>query len=98
MQITVVRVRRHLVEAPMPFVVRMKQNDVRLNAELLQVEDASLEVLEEFRIEPLCVEVARSAFKGIHRRLVGVPRVALGKNAEPDFVERRCREALERLL
>ena len=37
-QITVVRVRRHPIKAPMPLVVRMKQNDVRLDAELLQIE------------------------------------------------------------
>ena len=46
MQIAVVRVRRHPVKAPMAFVVGMKQNDVRLDAEFLQVGHALFEVLE----------------------------------------------------
>src|ERR1035437_7661926 len=51
MQISVVHVRRHPVKTPMPYVIRVKQNHVRLDAELLQIENATLEVLEKFWVE-----------------------------------------------
>src|SRR5262249_12582538 len=94
MQVSIVRRRGHAVEAPMAFVVRMEQNDVSLNAELLKVSDALFEMLKKFWVEPREVPgVRRIAFEGIEWRLIGVPLVAFGKNAHADFVERRGSES-----
>src|SRR5215469_1584588 len=77
-------------------VIGMKENDVGLNAELLQIEDALLEVLEELWIELREIPgVRRSAFVGIENGLVGIPRIPLGENAHAQFIERSGRESLE---
>ena len=60
-QIRVVRRGGHAVETPVARVVGMKQDQVRLDAELLQVEDAPLEVPEEFRIGSREIPRARRA-------------------------------------
>jgi hypothetical protein len=88
MQVTVIRIRRHPVEAPMPLVVGMEQNDVCLDAEFLQIQDALFQVLKIFRIKPREIPVGqRLAFKRIHNRLVGVPLIMFGKDAKANFIE-----------
>src|ERR1019366_6415352 len=99
MQITVVHSCRHSVKAPVPLVIRMEQNHVRLDAELLQIRDALFKVLKVFWIELREIPVRRRwiAKERIQDGFVRVPGIALRKNAEADFVEwRRC-QRFERL-
>ena len=68
-QIAVVLLVAHVGEAPA--VVGVPENEVRLDAELLQVEDALLEMPPERRVGPVEVELAVRAFlEGEELRLV----------------------------
>ena len=97
-QVAVVLGVAHLREAPA--VVGVPEDDVRLDAQLLEVEDAPLEQPPELGVRPAEVELAVGPLpEGEELRLVLVGDVvALGEDAEADLVERRGGERLERLL
>src|SRR6185436_1608657 len=97
-EVTVVLHRGHAVKSPGAIVVGMEQNDVRLDYELLQFKDALLQMLKERWIEARSVKIARCSIERIKGRLVRIPCVTLRKNAKANFVERRGRQGLERLL
>jgi hypothetical protein len=69
-QVAIVRVLVHLRVAPS--VVRVEEDDVRLDAEPLQVEDARLEVPPERGVEARRVVAPRLARERMERRLVRV--------------------------
>lgn len=91
--------RRHAVEAPVAFVVRMEKDKVSFDAEVAKVSDTFFEVLKEFRIESGEIPIVRrSSFERIQERLVRVPIVVLRENAKTDFVEWSGGEGFESLI
>src|SRR5262245_13210297 len=98
-QISIVLDRRQPIKAPMTFIVGMEQDDVGFDAQIAEVSDATLQMLEKLWIEPCGVPRPwRNALKWISGRLVGVPFVMFRKDAEADFVEWRRRQRFQCLL
>ena len=87
----------HLRKAPS--VVRMEQDEVRLDPQLGELADTRLQMAEELRIEtsevPAAVAVAGERVAG---RLVGVEEVGLGEHAHPELAERRVGQRGQRAL
>src|SRR5205823_6484340 len=89
----------HSIKSPAPFVIRVKQNDVGLNAKIAKLLNSLLKVLEERRIEAREIPfIRRRSFKRISRRLGAVERIVLGKNTHANLIEGRSFQRRQRLL
>ena len=68
----------------------MEEDQVRFDAERLQVDDALLQMPGEKLVEARKVLLARGIpFECVMRRFVSIERVVLRKHAQPHFVEWR---------
>jgi hypothetical protein len=87
----------HIGEAPA--VVRMPEDEIRLDPELLQVENSAFEMVPEGRVRLIEIKTAvRFVGKSEQLRLVLVIGVALGEDTEANLVERRSGQRLQGLL
>ena len=97
LQVAVILARAHRGEAPA--VVGVEQDQVRLDAELLQLPDPVFQVPVELRVGPVIVEAgSERSFEGVELRFVLVEQVGLRKNAHAHLVERPGGERVQGLL
>src|SRR3954451_17992804 len=97
-EIAIIAGRIHAIEAPMAFVIRMKQDEIRLDAETHQLRDAFFLMPEEFRVEPREIPaLGRRSLEWIEWRFAAVVGVPLGEQAHAQLVEGRRFETGERL-
>ncbi len=80
-------------------IVGMKEDEVGLNAEGLELSDAGFEIGEEFGDEAsVIVDAGSGAREGIEGRLVAIVLVPLGEDAHAQLVERRLAEGGDGLV
>ena len=80
-QVAIVAGRIHPVGAPMALVVRVKQDDVRFDAEVAQLADPLLEMAEKIGVETGEIPLRRrGAGEGIARRFVFISLVPFRKS------------------
>ena len=78
----------HTIEAPVTFIVRMKEYEIGFDSKVAEVCNALFQVLKEFGIESREIPITRgSPFERIQQRLVRVPIVMFWENTKTNFVE-----------
>ena len=83
----------HLGKAPVRLVIRVQQDDVRLDTELVKLGDAAIEVREEFLVETGVVETGFTGARiGVGPWVGDVEVVELREYAHANLVERRLGE------
>ena len=97
LQIAVVRLRVHRLVSPA--VVRVKENQIRLDSQIAQLTYPRLEVLEVGRIEARVIpSLLDTTLERMVLRFVLAVTVVLREHAHPDLVEWTLTQRCERLL
>src|ERR1039458_8559868 len=85
-QVTIIVFRAHVIEAPVPGVVRMEQNHIRLDPHLGELSNPVLEMLKEIGIDTSEIPMVRClSSEGVSWRLGMVIVEPLGEKAHSEL-------------